>query len=114
MSVPGASFFASEEREEAELGGLADDQTEFAIRHLRRGAFFHAERRDGQRFDRRGNAGHGGHGGFDSDVIRARDAAANAHAFAVPRRAVISRSARDRVHQIFAGERLDCGRSLLL
>ncbi len=57
-------------------------------------------------FSGRGETGNGGHGRFDPDVVRARDAAADAHAFAVPGRAVVSRAARDGVHQVFAGERL--------
>ena len=70
-------------------------------------AFLHAELRDGKSLDRRGHAGHSGHRRFDSDIVRARDAAANTHAFSLPGRAVISGSARDGVHQIFAGKLLD-------
>ena len=93
--------------EEAELGGLADDQSELAIGDAHVGAFFHAERRDGQRLERGGHAGDGGHGALDADVVSARDAAANAHALAVARQAVVGRAARDGVHQIFAAQRLD-------
>ena len=49
-----------------------------------------------------GNAGHGGHGAFDADVVGARHAAADAHALAVPRQAVIGGAARDGVHQVLA------------
>ena len=93
--------------EEAELGRLADDQAELAIWNRHRRSFFHAERGDGEGLERRGHTGHGGHGALDADIVRARYAAANAHAFAVARQAVISRAARDRMHEIFTGERLD-------
>ena len=62
---------------------------------------------DGQRLERRGEAGDGRHRAFDADVVGARHAAANADAASGARHAVIGRAARDGVHQIFAAQRLD-------
>ena len=60
-------------------------------------------------FNGAGKPGHRGHGGLDADIVRARDAAADADAFALPREAVVGSAARDGVHQIFAGKHLDGG-----
>jgi len=102
-------LFAGGGTEEAELGGLTDGKRELAVRHLGRGAFFHAELRYGEGLERSFNAGDGGHGGFDADVVGARNAAANADAFAVPGGSVVGCAAGYGVHEIFAGEDLDIG-----
>ena len=90
------------ELEEAELGRLADDQAELLRRQLDLGAFLHAERHDAQRLDRRAHAGHRGHRGLDADVVGAGGAAADAHAAAAPRQAVVRRAARDGVFEVAA------------
>ena len=54
-----------------------------------------------------GKPGTAGNGAFHADVIGARDAAADAHAFAVPRGPIIGGAAGDGLHEIFTGERLD-------
>ena len=90
---------------ETEFGGLADDQAELTAMQLERSSFLHAKGRDGEAFQGRGHAGNSGHGAFDAHVIGPRDAAANAHALAGARQAVVSRATRDSVHQIFANQR---------
>jgi hypothetical protein len=105
--VAGLVVLAHGGGEEAELGGLADHQSEFAVGDAQVGAFLHAEGDHREGFERSGKAGHGGHGAFDGDVVGARDAAADAHAAALARESVISRAARDGVHQVFAAELLD-------
>ena len=105
--VPGVVVLARGGSEEAELGGLADDQAEFAVGDAQIGAFFHAEGGHREGFQRGGKAGHGGHGGFDADVVGARHAAADAHAFALARR---GRNRRRRARRRASGlrpERLD-------
>src|SRR5579863_475520 len=88
--------------EKAELSRLVDNQPEFAIGNAHGSPFLHAELRHGQSLDRRGEARHRGHGGLDADVVGTRDTAANAHAFPLPRSAVVSRAARDGVQQILS------------
>ncbi len=89
--------------EEAELGGFADGEAELAIGEAEFGAFLHAEGDDGERFERSGHAGNGGHGAFDADVIRARDAAADAHAAALAGEAIIGCASGDGVHEVVVG-----------
>ncbi|KGX04687.1 putative molecular chaperone HspA/DnaK domain protein [Burkholderia pseudomallei MSHR640] len=98
--------------EEAEADGLADDEAELLRRQRGVGAFLHPERRDAQRLDRRLEAGHGRHRRFDRDVIRARRAAANAHAAAALHVAVVGRAARDREIEIGAAEQTRGRRAL--
>ena len=102
--VAGLVVLARRRGEEAELGGLADHQAEFAARNADVGAFFHAERHHRERLERRREAGDGGHGAFHADVVGARHAAADAHTASCARQAVIGRAARHRVHQIFAAQ----------
>ena len=87
---------------EAELGRLADDQSELAAAQIDGGAFLHAERRHRERLHRRAHAGHRGQRAFDADVVGARHSAANPYASAGASQSIISRAARHRVHQILA------------
>src|SRR6185312_3793138 len=89
-----------ERRKETELGGFADDEGELALRQFHFGAFFEAERNDRKSLHRRGEAGNSGQRGFDSDVIAARHATADADPFARPGESVISSSMSDGVHKI--------------
>src|SRR5262245_65951161 len=82
---PDVSVAAAVGAQEAELGRLADDETELARRELDLGTFFEAVRHHAERFDRRTHAGNRGHGGFDAEIERARDAAANAYTAPAPR-----------------------------
>ena len=65
-------------------------------RHFDLGALFHAERRDAHRAHRRLEARHRRHRRLDADVIGARGAAADAHAFAATDHAVVGGAVRDR------------------
>ena len=75
-------------------------------RYLRSRSLFHAKGRDGERAQRWGNARHGRHRRFDSDVVRAWNAAANTDPMAGSRLAVHGRAAGDGVHQVLAGQDL--------
>src|SRR5207244_2078955 len=92
--------------EEAELDGLADDQSELLARNLGVRALLHPERRNGEGFHRIRLSGHGGHGAFDADVVSSRYAAADTHATAAAGESVIGSTARDGMHQVFATQRL--------
>ena len=109
MQRAGCVVLADGGVEEAELGGLADDEAELAVGEFESVPSSIPNGDDGERFHGRGHAGNGGHGAFDADVVRARHAAANANAPAAARQPVISGAASHGVHQILAEQRLDGG-----
>ena len=94
-------------REKAEPGGFANDEAEFLRRDFGFGAFFHPERGDTERAHGRFEAGNSGNGGFDSDVVGARGAAADANAVALADPSVVSRAAGDGEVEVSAGEFFD-------
>ena len=104
ISAPGASFLRAAELKKRNSAGSPTTRPNSRSGNAQVGAFFHAERRDGQGFSGAGMPGTAGMAALDADIIGARHAAADAHALAVPRQAVISRAARDGVHQIFAAQ----------
>src|SRR5262249_21928915 len=91
--------FARCRSEESELGGLSDDESEFAAWDHLIGAFLHTEGDYRERLERGGEARDRRHRAFDADIVGPRDAASDAYAAAGARDAVIRRTARDRVHQ---------------
>ena len=68
--------------EEAELGGLADDQAELGAGDLGLGAFLHTHRNDADGLDWRFDARDGGGGGFHADVVGPGDPSSNPDASA--------------------------------
>src|SRR5215207_7279999 len=86
--------------EEAELGGLADDEAELAPRDRGLRPLLHAEGHDAQSLERGGQPRHGRHGALDADVIGAGRAAADADAAPALGPAVVGRAARDGVVEV--------------
>ena len=81
--------------EEAELGGLADDESDFGARHVGLGPFFHAERHDAEGVQRSRSPGNRGAGGLDADVIGSCRAAADPHAAPLFGSGIVRRTAGD-------------------
>ena len=98
--IAGLVVLANGRREEAEGGGLADDQADRLARDIGFGSFFHAEGHDAEGAERTGSAGDGEAGGFDADVIAAGRAAADANAAAVFGDAVVGSAAGDGVVEV--------------
>src|ERR1035438_6816658 len=93
-------LLANRRAEEAELGWFANYQAKLSIGDLRLGAFFHAERHNAKRLQRRFHARHSGHSAFDPDVIRARGATPDSDSLSTPRSAIVSRTSRYRMLEI--------------
>src|SRR5277367_4194088 len=94
--------------QEAKFGWFADDETKLSARNLCLGALLHAKGNDTERLERGFHAGHCRHGAFDSDVIRARGAAADTYAATATRLSIIGRAARNRVLQVGSFQDLLC------
>src|SRR5208337_290044 len=92
--VANAVLLPHRRTKEAELRRLADNQTELATRNLHLRSLFHSERYDAQRLHRRFHPWDGWHCALDSNVVRPRGAAANAHSVSTPYSPVVRRTAR--------------------
>ena len=93
--MPGGVVAAGGRAEEAELGGLADDQAELGAGDVGLGPFLHAHRHDAEGLDRRRHARDGRGRGLDADVIGPRHAAADPDPLAAADQAVIGRAEGD-------------------
>ena len=80
MSAPGRSFLRIVELRKRNSAGSPTARPNSRPAIARARAFFHAERHDAERFERRREAGHGRQRALDADVVAARRAAADAHA----------------------------------
>ena len=108
QQAAGLVLLADAGTQETKFGWFTDDEAKLSVGNRGLGALFHAKGNDTERLERSFHAGHGRHGAFDSDVVGARGATADAHAATATRLAVVGRAARNRVLQVGGFQDLLC------